>query len=307
MKRLAVILVNYNGWKDTKLCLISLLNVTSSSTDIEVIVVDNASKTSISPYIDNFTRDNKKIKITLIENKENKGFSGGNNVGIRHALKNDADYIMLLNNDTIVANNFIDPLVAFYNEQVNAGILGPKIYFDSGYEFHKDRYSESEKGNVIWYAGGVIDWNNVHASHRGVDEVDIGQYNRSVKTPYVSGCCMIMTREVIEKVGFFDETYFMYLEDVDFCMRALKAGFELWYIPASHIWHKNAQSSGESGSELQVYYQTRNRLMFGMKYASFRTKLALIRNSIHVVRTNSKRRKAIADFYLRRFGKAQSI
>ena len=114
---------------------------------------------------------------------------------------------------------------------------------------------------------------------------------------------MMIKREVIEKTGYLDEKYFMYLEDVDYAMRAREKGYEIWFVPASHVWHKNAQSSGKSGSDLHVYYQTRNRLLFGMKYAAFKTKLALVRNSIHVIKTNPKRQDAVLDFYLARFGR----
>ena len=302
MKTVGIVLINFNSWEETKECLESLSHVVSDTAEVKIVLVDNASKESIKYQVSSIKKKHK-ITVSLIENTENLGFAGGNNTGIRELLKEQVDYIMLLNNDTLVDKNFMDPLIELFETEPNAGISSPKIYFAPGYEFHKDRYKESEKGNVIWYAGGSIDWDNVYASHRGVDEVDIGRYNSAKKTPFISGCCMIIKREVIEKIGVLDGRYFMYLEDVDFCMRAKQAGFGLWYVPQSYIRHKNAQSSGKSGSDIHVYYQTRNRLLFGFRYASLRTKLALVRDSLRIVSKGGIRKKAVFDYYLGRLGK----
>ena len=182
------------------------------------------------------------------------------------------------------------------------GILGPKIYFAPGFEFHKDRCKKEEQGKVIWYAGGKIDWKNVYCSHRGVDEVDQGQYGRQEETDFVSGCCMMIRKEVFEKIGLLDKKYFLYLEDVDFCIRAKRAGFRVVYTPKVHLWHKNAASSEKPGSKIHQYYQTRNRLYFGFRYAPLRSKLALFRESIKFILKNNIKRKACFDFYSGRFG-----
>jgi hypothetical protein len=307
MKQLSIIVVNYNGWNDTKECLASLVNITSTLAEITVIVVDNKSNLSIKEKIKKVKDSHSDLSLHFIQNDTNLGFGGGNNVGISYAVDHDADYIFLLNNDTVVDSHFVDPLITYFETNEKAGIIGPKIYFERGYEFHKDRYTESEKGNVIWFAGGIIDWDNIFASHRGVDEVDIGRYNHPAQTQFITGCGMCIKREVITSIGLLDERYFMYLEDVDYCMRAERNGFELWYVPASKIWHKNAQSTGNSGSDLHVYYQTRNRLIFAMKYASLRTKLAVLRNSLHVLKTREKRRSAVVDFYLGRSGMKKDL
>ncbi|MCR4263912.1 MAG: glycosyltransferase family 2 protein [Candidatus Roizmanbacteria bacterium] len=303
MKTVGILLINFNSWQETKACLESLSRVVSQRVELKILVVDNASESDVSRPISDFRKKHKNIPVLFIQNKENLGFAGGNNVGIKELLKENVDYVMLLNNDTIVASNFIDPLIELFETEPNAGIATPKIYFASGYEFHRDRYKESEKGKVIWYAGGIIDWDNVYASHRGVDEVDIGRYNTAKKTAFISGCCMMIKKDVFEKVGHLDERYFMYLEDVDFCRRAKQEGYKLWYVPQSIIWHKNAQSSGKPGSDIHVYYQTRNRLLFGFQYAPLRTKLALLRDSLRIVIKGGMRKTAVIDYYLGRLGK----
>ncbi|MBI5619624.1 glycosyltransferase family 2 protein [Candidatus Gottesmanbacteria bacterium] len=183
------------------------------------------------------------------------------------------------------------------------GIAGSKIYFAKGHEYHRDRYKKDERGKVIWYAGGVIDWDNMYASHRGVDEVDQGQFNRIQETPFVTGCSMMIKKEVFDKIGLLDQRLFAYLEDVDFCVRAKQAGYKLLYVPQSVIWHTNAGSSGV-GSDTHQYYMTRNRLLVGFRYAPLRTKFALLREATRtIIGGSSIRRKAVLDALIGRLGK----
>ena len=114
---------------------------------------------------------------------------------------------------------------------------------------------------------------------------------------------MLVKRNVFDKVGFLDEKYFLYLEDVDLCIRAVQAGLRLFFVPKSKIWHKNAQSSDKPGSETHVYYQTRNRLIFGMKYAPFRSKVALIKESLKFIINDGVKRKAVLDYFFSNYGK----
>jgi len=198
--------------------------------------------------------------------------------------------------------NLINNLVNLF--EGNIGIISPKIYFAKGYEFHKDRYKENEKGRVIWYAGAVIDWKNVIGKHIGVDEVDKGQFNSSMETEYATGCCMIVKKQVFEKIGLLNEKYFLYYEDADFSMRAKRNNFKILFAPTAFMWHKNAASAGGSGSPLQDYYITRNRLIFGFRYASLRTKLALFRESIKILQIGRDWQKiGVKDFYLKKLGK----
>lgn len=297
MKKVAIVIVNWNGYKDTSVCLSSLAKLRRKNIDVETIVVDNGSVNDSAAVI---ARDFPGV--TLLKLDVNRGFTGGNNVGITYAMKRGADFVWLLNNDTIVDPDALSILDAFTQDDV--GIAGSKIYFAPGHEYHKTRYTEKERGRVFWYAGGLVDWANVYASHRGVDEVDQGQYDRAIETPFVTGCSMMIKRSVIDSVGLLDDAYYLYLEDLDYCLRAKRAGFRLMYQPTSVIWHVNAGSSGGAGNPIHDYYITRNRLLLGMRYASLRTKIALLREGLTFLRrSNAEKRKAVADFFFLRWGK----
>lgn len=314
MKNISIIIVNYNGWEDTLDCLTSLSKAQSSNPNrnkygtrhglkARIIVIDNDSTDNSAEEIQKWLSSTKNLlSAELIELRENKGFSGGNNVGIKFALESGDDYIVLLNNDTLVKPDLLEELIKTAKSDNKIGIVGPKIYFAPGFEFHKERYKESDKGKVFWYAGGEIDWKNMYAEHRGVDEVDRGQYDRRQETNFASGCCMLIKREVIKKIGFLDEQLYLYLEDVDFCLRARQAGYKIVYEPKAVIWHKNASSSGKPGSKLHQYYQTRNRLIIGVRYAPWRTKLALLRESLRFLRDGGVKREAVLDFYFYKWG-----
>lgn len=290
-----VSIIDFNGKENTIQCLESLSKVRKNNINLKVVIINNYPQDKFS------LPEMKDLDIKIIETGKNLGFSGGHNIGIKYALENGADCVLILNNDTIVDGNLVVELV---KSSSTAGIIAPKIYFAKGYEFHKDRYSKNDLGKVIWYAGGQMDWENVLAKHRGVDEVDRGQFDTVQDTNFASGCCMLVKREVFEKVGLFDNKYFLYFEDNDLCQRAKHSKFRILYNPKAILWHKNAGSAGGSGSKLQDYYITRNRLLFGMKFASFHSKISLFRESLRLLlagRTWQKR--GIIDFYTGKFGK----
>lgn len=294
MKKVAIVILNFNGGENTHECLKSIKKLQSNTYKLQIIVVDNASKdNSLKIIKSDFS------EIDILENKDNLGFSEGNNVGIRYALNNGSDYILVLNNDTIVDKNLLEELIKTIEKDRRIGIISPKIYFAKGYEFHKSRYKSSDLGKVLWYAGGVMDLNNVIGHHRGVDEIDNGKYDKEEETDYATGCCMFIKREVLEKVGLFDKKYYLYYEDSDLSFRAKKTGYKIIYNPKAILWHKNAGSAGGSGSKLQDYYITRNRLLFGMKYISLRVKLSLIRESVKLLINGREwQKRGVLDFYL---------
>lgn len=299
MKNVFVSVLNFNGNKNTLECLRSLEKLNLPDISLSVVVTDNASKEKLE-LDENFLKN---IPLKIFFNKENLGFSGGHNLGIEYALSRGADYVVILNNDVILDKNLIYGLVkSAQNPKI--GIISPKIYFAKGFEYHKDRYKEEELGKVFWYAGGEMDWNNVIGRHIGVDEVDKGQYDKEREIDFASGCCMLIKKEVFGKTGMFDNRYFLYYEDNDLCQRTRKKGFEIMYEPKAVLWHKNAGSAGGSGSALQDYYITRNRLLFGLSYAKLRTKFAIIRESLKILFSGRTwQKKGVLDFYLRKFGK----
>ncbi|OGD92749.1 hypothetical protein A2697_01135 [Candidatus Curtissbacteria bacterium RIFCSPHIGHO2_01_FULL_41_44] len=295
--KIAIIVLNYNGIRATLECLDSLRRLKKDNYQVEIILVDNNSN-------DGSHEAFSKIKdVHFIRSEENLGYTGGNNLGIRHALKRQANYILVLNNDTIVDHLL---LVNLLKATKNGDIVCPKVYFAPGFEFHKERYKKQERGSIIWYAGGKIDWDNIIGRHIGVDQKDKGQFAKRHPIDLATGACMLVKSHVFEKIGFFDEKYFLYLEDMDFCVRAKKAGFKIIFEPKAILWHKNAATAGGSGSRLQDYFITRNRLLFAIKYARLKTKLAVVRQSIRQLKDPVKRR-AFWDFLTTNFGKGSFL
>ena len=299
-----IILVHYNSDEETTRCLQSLEKITLAENAYTVVVVDNG---STIPYQRPELRKSKQVH--FLRSEANLGFTGGNNLGIHYAIeKFNSDYIILLNNDTYVAPNAFEYLLAEAEAYPRAGIIAPKIYFAKGREFHTNSYTEEMLGKVLWYAGGSIDWQHLVAFHRGVDEVDRGQFSSQERSEFATGCCMLVKREIFEKVGLFDRRYFLYLEDVDLNMRAQKFGYQIRYVDKAKVWHVNAGSSSGSGSLLHVYYQTRNRLLFFQQYGSLKTKLILYRLLIRFLLSGSAYERLGAFHYLtNQFGKQPII
>lgn len=259
----AIIIVHFNTDEETKDCLDSLSKVKHKGVLLNTYVIDNGSKNPLHLSEEHLGKTTK-----MIRSDANLGFTNGNNLGISVALRElEPDYILLLNNDTTVKPDFLEKLVSAAKAEPKLGMAVPKIYFSPGREFHTSAYKESERGNVIWFAGGSIDWANLDAFHRGVDEVDRGQFDHTTDTEFATGCCVLIPRTVLERAGTLDPKYFLYLEDVDWSIRIKQAGYELHFVPEAVVWHKNAGSSGGAGSPTHQYYQTRNRLFFFMRYA----------------------------------------
>ena len=236
--KVSIIVLNWNGWKDTIECLKSLNKITYSN--YEIIIVDNGSTDESVKCLE------KLKKIKLILNKENLGFAEGNNVAIRRVLKeNKSDFILLLNNDTVVEKNFLTKLVKTAQKEKKIGIVGPKIYYH-------------DKRNVIQSAGSKI---NLY----------LGKFPRvksekNTAVDFVIGACLLIKTEVIRKIGLLDKRYFLLFEDTDWCFRAQKAGYLVLYVPNSTIWHKTSQSVKKIS---EVYYYTRNLFWFEFKHANY--------------------------------------
>jgi hypothetical protein len=266
---------------------------------LDIIIVDNGSK-DIFKLPETLQEKN----ITLIRSDSNTGFSGGYNIGMKDALDRGAEFILIINNDTIVDPDMIQHLLEVLESKSEISVTTPKIYFAKGHEFHKDRYTKEDLGRVLWFAGGHTDWNNAMSIHRGIDEVDHGQYDTTEPTKFATGCCMMFKRGVLEKVGLLDERYFLYYEDADLNERITRAGYKMYYVPTAILTHVNAASTGGAGNVLHDYFLTRNKMLFGMTYAPIRTKIALIRESLRLLRTGRPFQKlAIKDYYLRKFNK----
>ncbi len=238
--RLSIITINYNGIKDT--CeLIESLPLEDKS--IEVIVVDNASKEDEATII-----ANRYPQVKVIRSEKNLGFAGGNNLGIKAAR---GRYLLFVNNDTILRHlkSDIRHLVSRLETDDKIGAVCPKIRFAWG-------------DNPIQFAGYTpLSRYMIRNRSIGFGESDKGQYDTAHPTPYAHGAAMMVKREAIEKVGLMPECYFLYYEELDWSMMFTRAGYSIWYEPASTIYHKESQTTGQN-SPLKTYYLTRNRLLF---------------------------------------------
>jgi GT2 family glycosyltransferase len=295
-----VIVLNWNQPKLTIECVDSLQKLKIKDIDLKIVLVDNGSTDdSVSQFR---SLRPKNFGIEIMETNQNLGFAGGNNFGVKYALDKNADYILVLNNDTNVDSNLLANLLKTTEKDKTIGAISPKIYFAKGYEFQK-KYTKKQLGNVIWYAGGKMDWNNIYGSNRGVDEVDKKQFDKQTETDFATGACVLYKSKALSEIGLFDEKYFMYLEDADLSQRMKLKGYKVIYEPSAKLWHKVAQSSS-IGSSLNDYFISRNRLIFGFRYAKLRTKLALIRESVKLfIKGRHWQAVGIRDFYIRKFGK----
>lgn len=246
-KKLAIILVNWNGSDDTVNCLKSIEK--SSFRDYSIVVVDNGSCEDELLKIKNCS-----INFTLIEAGENLGYTGGNNLGIKYCLEYNPDFILLLNNDTYIDVNALQNIINFAYSDEKIGILSPKILF------HPLR-------SLIWSAGTFLDKRFLMGYLRGYKDEDVGQFNSPAELDYVTGCAMLIRAAVVLDIGFLCNDYFAVCEDLDYCARAKDAGYKIQYVPDSVVWHIESASSGGHEAPQYVYYQTRNYYLFHSRRA----------------------------------------
>ena len=263
---LGLIIVYYNHPEQLRDFLLSLKK--NQTANIKLFIADLGCNLKLNNKYD--------FEIEIIQG-QNKGYSYGVNLCLKRALKQQYDQFCVLNYDTYLDSRFLKYLQIRFKI---TSLFGGKIYYARGNEYYPERYAKKDIGKVLWYAGGSIDWNHATVTHRGVDEVDKGQYNSFQTTGFIPGTLMAFTKKVIDKVGFWDEKFFLYYEDTDFCVRALKHGFKLYYDPQIIIWHKNAGTTGGPGSKLHIKEQAKSRLRFGLKHAPARTKAHLLLNKL---------------------------
>lgn len=243
----AIVILNWNGLRDTLECLESVVRVNYPA--LSVILVDNGSTDGSGDALARW--ESNRVRATLIRNARNVGFTGGCNAGIRRALSDGADYVLLLNNDTVVTPDFLTPLVKTAERDERIGMAGPKIY-----KYGTDRVIDSAGTRaMVWLAQPFL---------RGHGEVDKGQYKKEEDVPYVTGCALLVKREVIERIGLLDEDYINYFEDFDWGCRAVEHGYRLVYAPRSVIHHKGSKTTGFR-SPFYDYYMTRGRIVFARK------------------------------------------
>jgi hypothetical protein len=299
--KVAVIVLSWNGWQDTIECLESLQKIDYSN--YEMMVIDNGStdglveklkrwakgEIPVNTRFVNFDARSKPIryieydrktaeaggdqqegslnglassqKLIIIRSGENLGFPGGNNVGIRYVLeKEDFRYVLLLNNDTAVAPDFLTKMVEAAEGDEETGIVGGKIYY----------YHHPEK---IWYGGGKLSLWRASGFNQQMGKTDRelphrhsdGESKGVIEATFITGCLMLIRKELLRNIGLLREDYFLSLEDTDFCYQALRQGWKMKVNLEAKIWHKVAPTKGGEISLINSYYITRNRLFFGFE------------------------------------------
>ena len=235
----SIITVNYDHSEVTSQLLASLRKVTYP--ELEIIVVDNNSPNDDPAIIKQFFPE-----IELIRSPENLGFAGGNNLGIRKAR---GKYILLLNNDTEVEPGFLEPLVTKLESDASIGAVSPKIKF-----FHTP--------DTLQFAGfSPLNPYTIRSHGHGYGTRDRGQFGQDAPTAFVHGAAMMVPVEVIRKVGLLAECYFLYYEELDWSERIRRAGYKLWFVHNSVVFHKESISTGKM-SPLKTYYMNRARILY---------------------------------------------
>lgn len=223
--RVSIVILNWNGLEDTLECLDSLKKITY--TNYEVIVVDNGSQGNDGQVLEEKLSD----YVHLIQNDRNYGFPEGCNIGMRYALGRGADYILLLNNDTVVDPEFLTEMVRVAEADSSIGIVGSKIYY-----YYEPNRIQAVGGKIRWWLGDIETYG---------EEEDVGQYDTIAEYDYVFGTSFLIKKEVIQKISFLDPFFFFGLEEYDYCTRARRAGFKVVYVPDSKVWHKAGASKAK--------------------------------------------------------------
>lgn len=241
-----IVLVDYNGMTDTRKCLSSLRQLTNPAS---IVVIDNASDIEVAPQLQpDFSG------VHFVRSAENGGWAGGNNAGIKFALDRGAEFIILLNNDTMVAPNFVNRLITAFYANPDFGILGPVIRFmDSPCEVQTEGVLFNRPGQPGFFQRIPVPLTQREPPK--ITEVDI-----------VNGCCLALCRSVVEKIGLVDERFFLIHEESDLCLRAKDVGFRCGIIDHALVWHKGSSSFKRTGLRTQRYYDARNLQRLLMKH-----------------------------------------
>lgn len=251
--KISVIVLNWNSRAMTAECIRSLL--ATDGPDFQILVVDNGSTDgSVEMLSQEFPQ------IAVLPQQSNLGFAAGCNVGIRHALVNDAEYLLLLNNDTFVAPDFIREMLAAIESDPHIGAVCPKIYF-------------ADEPKAIWYAGADFSLWTGSGKHRGWKVDDRGQFDGNLEITQATGCAMFVRCSALRDVGFLDEQFWSYAEDLDWSVRFLKLGYRLVFAPKARLWHRCGATAvklmGAGSQALRQFLSTRNTVFLARKHLSW--------------------------------------
>ena len=261
----AIVIVTWNGKEDCISCLNSLRDLVPPRPSI--IVVDNGSTDGTAGMVTKHFPG-----VTIITAPVNLGFAGGNNLGIERALAEGADYVCLLNNDTVVDPHFLEELLRVAVEDPRTGILGSRILYH-------------DRPDRVWSQGIAVNRisGRIYTTYNNLKDSEVSGIITEVDA--VSGASMLLKREMLREVGLLDEDYYLCFEDVDFCLRAGRMGYKRVTVSSSRVWHKVSSSMGGEYSEMTVYYATRNHLLVGKKQLGGTLILRGIRSSLIMLYT----------------------
>lgn len=266
-----LITINYNSSSYTIDFFESLKKV---KTDYRLIIVDNDSNDSDYQKLKEFFLQNDYVKILeedypdynfndetrilVVRQKDNLGFAGGNNVGIKIAInQDDFDGVALINNDTYVAPDFLDEILNFKNSLWNADLIGCRILLEN-------------PDDVIWYDGGIFHKHSTRATHINENKKleQVSKDLKPKKVSFITGCFMFISKKCIQEIGLLDDNLFMYNEDLEYCIRAQKNGLLLYQVPSSVIWHRISERAGTNSTEFSAYWGARNRFVVSKKHST---------------------------------------
>jgi GT2 family glycosyltransferase len=244
----AIIILNWNSYEVIKECIRSLLAMEDDSA--EILVVDNGSRDGSAEHL-RATFPN----VEVIASAHNLGFTGGCNLGMRRALERGADYVLLVNNDTVVKPDFLMQLLAESERNPKAGMVSPKIYY----------FDDPDR---IWWAGGTFSlWRGL-PRHLGWKQKDGGQFEMIRTIDWATGCGLLLKSAALEEAGLFDEKIFANGEDLDLSLRMRRLGWQIRYTPAAQMWHKEGFSTRRNvGEHVRKFTATRNILWVMHKHA----------------------------------------
>lgn len=220
-----VVVLTWNGRDDTLACVESIRALDYQR--FRLLVVDNASSDGTEAAL----RARHDTAVDYVRNAANLLYAGGMNVGLEWAMQEGSDFVLLMNNDTLVERGMLSALVARAAADPRIAAVGPKIYY----------HARPER---LWFAGGELSLWRGWPRHRGLRELDLGQHDRSRDVDYLTGCALLVRTEVLAEVGLLDTSFAMYAEDADWCLRARSRGYRLVYEPAARMWHKVSASAG---------------------------------------------------------------
>jgi GT2 family glycosyltransferase len=245
--RVSIIVVTLNDYEVSRECLLSLAAL--KYRNYEVVLVDNGSCDDSARRL---ALDFPEVR--LLRSDTNLGFAGGNNLGMRDALARGADYLLLLNNDTIVDPEFLVQLITVAEADPRVGLLNPKIYF-------------SDPPDRLWFAGGAYRRWWSFPKMVGVHCRDKGQYDQIHEIPFTTGCALLVRASLVREIGMLDEVFFLGFEDLDWTRRAAEAGFTAMYVPQARIWHRSSfLTKRELGKPAKDFYAFRNCILMARKH-----------------------------------------